>query len=138
MKSEDLKRIVKEKYGEIAKQSNQQNSTSCCSQTSDCCSSVNYTVFSESYEKLKDKVTKNGYTFIIVQRTEKKALYAEYCENVLIGWAVFRNKVLRAQPYPIHKKSLDAYEKFPVNSDFEKTAWVFQYNDVVLSKYHEL
>jgi arsenite methyltransferase len=52
MNSEDLKRIVQEKYGEIAKQSKQQNKTSCCGQSSDCCSSVDYTVFSESYEKL--------------------------------------------------------------------------------------
>ena len=48
MKAEDLKLIVKEKYGEIAKQSNQQSS-SCCG-TSSCCSGVDYTVFSESYE----------------------------------------------------------------------------------------
>ena len=48
MKAEDLKLIVKEKYGEIAKQSNQQSS-SCCG-TSSCCSGVDYTAFSESYE----------------------------------------------------------------------------------------
>jgi len=52
MNSEDLKQIVKEKYGEIAKGSDQQNQSSCCCQSTDCCSSVDYTVFSESYEKL--------------------------------------------------------------------------------------
>lgn len=51
MKAEDLKLIVKEKYGDIAKQSNQQSS-SCCG-TSSCCSGVEYTAFSESYENLK-------------------------------------------------------------------------------------
>ncbi len=51
MKAEDLKLIVKEKYGEIAKQGNQQSS-SCCG-TSSCCSGVDYTSFSESYEMLK-------------------------------------------------------------------------------------
>jgi arsenite methyltransferase len=53
MKAEDLKLIVKEKYGEIAQQSSPQSS-SCCG-TSSCCSGVDYTSFSESYEKL------NGY-----------------------------------------------------------------------------
>ena len=48
MKAADLKLIVKEKYGEIAKLSNQQSST-CCG-TSSCCSGVDYTTFSESYE----------------------------------------------------------------------------------------
>jgi arsenite methyltransferase len=52
MKAEDLKLIVKEKYGKIAKQTDQENQSSCCGESSDCCSSVDYTVFSESYEKL--------------------------------------------------------------------------------------
>jgi arsenite methyltransferase len=51
MNSEDLKLIVKEKYGELARQDNSQSS-SCCG-TSSCCSDVDYTSFSESYEKLK-------------------------------------------------------------------------------------
>jgi SAM-dependent methyltransferase len=51
MKAEDLKLIIKEKYGEIANQSNQQ-SPSCCG-TSSCCSGVDYTAFSESYENQK-------------------------------------------------------------------------------------
>jgi arsenite methyltransferase len=52
MNSDDLKQIVKEKYGDIAKQSDKLNQTSCCGQTSGCCSSVDYTVFSENYQKL--------------------------------------------------------------------------------------
>jgi arsenite methyltransferase len=48
MKAEDLKLIVKKKYGEIAQQSNQPSS-SCCG-TSSCCSGVDYTVFSQSYK----------------------------------------------------------------------------------------
>lgn len=53
MNSEDIKRIVKEKYGEIARESYQMNQASCCSQSPECCSSVDYTVFSENYEKLE-------------------------------------------------------------------------------------
>lgn len=52
MKPEDLKLIVKEKYGEIASQSKQQNESSCCGNTG-CCSTVDYAVFSESYTKLE-------------------------------------------------------------------------------------
>jgi len=51
MKAEDLKLVVKEKYGEIASQSKQQNESSCCGATS-CCTTVDYTIFSENYEKL--------------------------------------------------------------------------------------
>lgn len=52
MDANNLKLIVKEKYSEIAKQSKQQNESSCCG-ASGCCSTVDYAVFSESYEKLK-------------------------------------------------------------------------------------
>jgi len=52
MNSEDLKEKVKEKYGEIARGTGVQNQSSCCCNPSDCCSSVDYTVFSESYKKL--------------------------------------------------------------------------------------
>jgi len=52
MKAEDLKYIVREKYGQIATQSKIQNETSCCGATGSC-SSVDYTIFSENYEKLK-------------------------------------------------------------------------------------
>ncbi len=44
----DLKEIVKEKYSQIANQSKSQNETSCCGATG-CCSSVDYSIFSESY-----------------------------------------------------------------------------------------
>ncbi len=48
----DLKDLVKNKYGEIALQSKQQNETSCCG-AGGCCSNVDYTIFSESYDKLE-------------------------------------------------------------------------------------
>lgn len=51
MNSEDLKNLVKEKYGKIALQ-NDGDQSSCCS--SSCCGSeVDYTVFSEDYKKLE-------------------------------------------------------------------------------------
>jgi ubiquinone/menaquinone biosynthesis C-methylase UbiE len=52
MKAEDLKLIVKQKYSEIAVQSKTQNESSCCGATG-CSSTVDYSVFSESYDKLQ-------------------------------------------------------------------------------------
>jgi len=48
----DLKKIVQEKYSYIAKQTKQQNETSCCGGTS-CCGEVDYTIFSDDYSHLK-------------------------------------------------------------------------------------
>jgi arsenite methyltransferase len=46
----EVKKLVKEKYGEIASQSKQQNTASCCGATN-CCDSV-YTIMSEDYSQL--------------------------------------------------------------------------------------
>ncbi|NVN95344.1 MAG: arsenite methyltransferase [Bacteroidetes bacterium] len=53
MENNELKNIVKEKYGEIASQSKVQNETSCCGIGSFSCSGVDYTIFSESYNELQ-------------------------------------------------------------------------------------
>ncbi|MFA6924161.1 MAG: arsenite methyltransferase [Bacteroidales bacterium] len=48
----NLKELVKNKYSEIAKQSKRQNQSSCCGATG-CCGDVDYTIFSENYDKLE-------------------------------------------------------------------------------------
>jgi len=49
---EDLKKVVKQKYSEIALQTKKQNETSCCG-AGGSCSSVDYTIFSDNYDKLE-------------------------------------------------------------------------------------
>ena len=53
MKSEEIKRIVREKYGLIALQSDVQVDSGGCCTGSDCCSGVDHTIFSENYENLE-------------------------------------------------------------------------------------
>jgi len=50
-KAEELKKLVKEKYGEIALQSKEQNETSCCGATG--CSTVDYAIFADNYSELE-------------------------------------------------------------------------------------
>jgi len=50
--SEQLKEIIKEKYGRIAEQSKSVNETSCCGATCGC-STVDYAVMADDYSKLK-------------------------------------------------------------------------------------
>jgi arsenite methyltransferase len=49
--NESIKTIVKEKYGDIAKQSKTVSEASCCGTGS--CTGVDYTIFSEDYSQLK-------------------------------------------------------------------------------------
>ena len=53
--AEQLKEIVKEKYGQIADQSKDQNEASCCGATGGC-STVDYTVMADDYSNLKGYV----------------------------------------------------------------------------------
>jgi arsenite methyltransferase len=52
MNPNELKLVVQKKYGEIAQQSVLMNQSSCCGST-DCCSEVDYTMFSDNYSNLK-------------------------------------------------------------------------------------
>jgi len=52
--SEQLKQLVKEKYGQIAEQSKDTNASSCCGATG--CSTVDYTVMADDYSNLKGYV----------------------------------------------------------------------------------
>lgn len=49
--AEELKKIVKEKYGEIALQSKEQNEASCCGATG--CCTVDYAIFADNYTQLE-------------------------------------------------------------------------------------
>jgi len=48
-----LKELVKEKYGEIAGQPKEQNTTSCCGATSACCGADVYNIMADDYSKLE-------------------------------------------------------------------------------------
>jgi len=51
---QELKDLVKEKYGEIALQSKEQNTSSCCG--TDCCSTADFSIMAEDYTKLSGYV----------------------------------------------------------------------------------
>lgn len=53
--SEQLKELVKEKYGQIALQSKDTNASSCCGATG--CSTIDYTVMADDYTKLEGYVS---------------------------------------------------------------------------------
>lgn len=49
----ELKELVREKYGEIAAQSKQQNERSCCGATSSCCGDEVYNIMADDYTNLE-------------------------------------------------------------------------------------
>ena len=55
MKAEDLKLVVREKYGEIAKQSLLANQSSCCG-TSGCCGELEFSMIGDEYKNIEGHV----------------------------------------------------------------------------------
>lgn len=53
MKPEELKLVVKEKYGEIVRKSFFQNNSSCCCGTSGCCSDLEFSMIGDDYQNLE-------------------------------------------------------------------------------------
>jgi len=53
METQEIKTIVKEKYGEIAKQSKEEKKSCCGESDSSCCDTVDYSTFALDYTKLK-------------------------------------------------------------------------------------
>ncbi len=51
--NESLKEMVKQKYGEIAKQDRETNASSCCGATSSCCGSEVYNIMADDYTRLE-------------------------------------------------------------------------------------
>lgn len=88
--------------------------------------------------KLKDTVSKNGFVYKCVQRAKKKALYAQYHKNTLIGLEVFKIRIRGTQFSHILNKSLLPAERFPSNEDFGKSAWTFRNFQDAINKYEEL
>lgn len=56
MKSEALKLLVKEKYGQIAEKSLFDNQTSCCGSNSSCCDSLEYSMIGDEYKGIEGHV----------------------------------------------------------------------------------
>jgi arsenite methyltransferase len=52
---DDVKKVIKEKYSQIAGQSREENVTSCCG-AGGSCSTIDYSVFAEDYTKMKGYV----------------------------------------------------------------------------------
>lgn len=55
MKAENLKRIVKEKYGQIARQSSLRVESSCC-ETSGCCGELEFSMIGDEYQNIEGHI----------------------------------------------------------------------------------
>jgi hypothetical protein len=76
-------------------------------------------------KKLQEEYSKNGYHYKLVRRDDKKALYSQSYDNIMVGYEVFKIRIQRARFSQIIGTYIPAHERFPSDSDFGRSAWVF-------------
>lgn len=86
-------------------------------------------------KKLNNSIKKNGYRYVLVERTESKAIY----QQEKYGFEVF--KIKKGKPHPKANDDLrnyDAVERFPSDEDFGKSAWTYSSLDQALARYQSI
>jgi hypothetical protein len=89
-------------------------------------------------KKLPLLISKNGFEYKLLRRTEKKALYAQSLGNTLIGYEVFRIRIQQTRFSALLGAIQTSSEKFPGNENFGKSAWSYMDFQNALEKYNEL
>ena len=87
---------------------------------------------------LPEIINKNGFSYILVTRTQNKAMYKQTNDNIQVGFEVFLIRVRGTHFSPFLNKSFDTSERFPGNEDFGKSAWSFMDYQKAFKKYDEL
>lgn len=72
---------------------------------------------------LHEQFTKNGFSYKLMKRSAKKAIYAQYLDNLLVGYEVIK---IRVHP-PRYNHFLGRHEPeseiYPSNEEWGKWAW---------------
>lgn len=87
-------------------------------------------------KKLLDGVRKNGFDYVLITRTETKAIYKQSFDGKIIAYEVFIVKVIKE--CALAGVVIPEHEKFPSDNDFGKTAWSYKQYYKAICKYETL
>jgi hypothetical protein len=73
--------------------------------------------------RLPEEFVRNGFRYNLVRRSEKKAIYCQTFQNIVVGYDVFKIQVMRARFNKFLNVQDPEKERFPCNTDFGKNAW---------------
>lgn len=76
-------------------------------------------------ETLNTTIRKNGFVYELIERSEYFAIYAQYIEDEIIAYEVFRIKIQKPRVGKFAGVEIQFVEKelFPSNEDFGYTAF---------------
>lgn len=88
-------------------------------------------------EKLSTRISKNGFLYTLIKRTETKAMYEQRTKDgLLISHEVFKVKVIKEGE--VFGTVQPEHEKFPSNEDFGVTAWSVKNRELAEIKYENI
>lgn len=89
---------------------------------------------------LESELSKNGFTYKLVERNEFKAIYSQWDGGRIVGFEVFKVKKQKATTLILSGNTiyLEAKETYPNNEDFGKRAWAYKTLAQAVKKYHEI
>ena len=86
--------------------------------------------------RLDKVIRKNGFTYHLIDRSDRFAIYEQSDKGKVFGYEVFKIKIQRERVFD--GRFFPRKEKFPANEDFGKTAWSISDIERAFSKYHQL
>ena len=85
---------------------------------------------------LQPSHTKNGFTYYLVARNDKAAIFAQYDGNRFVSYEV--GKVKNVKESTIKGNTIEAGESFWSNEDFGVIAWAIHDLIRAVERYHEI
>lgn len=96
-------------------------------------------------EILPEKVKKNGFVYILVERTTEKCIYQQTDDGEIYGYEVFKTcirlfrehmiKLAVTRNQPINTAWKEYREQFPGDEEFGKRAWTYKNLDDAKKRY---
>ncbi|HLN22272.1 MAG TPA: hypothetical protein VK213_14350 [Bacteroidales bacterium] len=89
--------------------------------------------------RLPEEFVRNGFRYNLVRRAENKAIYSQTFRNIVVGYEVFKIRIMRARFNKVFEVDEPDQERYPCNEDFGRhKAWSTFTLEEALAWYQEL
>lgn len=92
----------------------------------------------EEIRKLPTTFRKHGYDFELVEREEKKAIYAQSYEGRILAFEVIKIRVRPPQTNVFLGREDPAREVYPTSEQWGRQGWTICEKDKAMEKYNSL
>jgi hypothetical protein len=88
--------------------------------------------------RLSQEIRKNGFIYKLMNRSAKKAIYAQYLNNLLIGYEVIKIRVHPPRYNGFLLRDESAREVYPSSEQWGKNGWTCMTLEKALERYNQI